>query len=597
VPNHDVAVAYELSRCLAKLASLKDLRPPNEPLSGYSLPDANFLDSCVERLTAAGRDVLLYEADDLRSRIALPTLAGELQNQEHLAIYFRISELRGTLQGLCEAAVEAGYRNSMVVMVPTVEVGEELRDIKAALADISRDVDALRREAANPDVGGLTLNLGPLGVDLKSMRVLVTALTNYVARTRTEIDAGFIWSVTSELERLSVRVSLEAENAARALSETIAGVLAGLLQRCTLLASRGRDIWSRAMAFEARPKPSSHSARGLRAFRGFDLAVDFGSANTRIYLKGKGLVLDEPTVVCIRDAGRRRVLHAIGKEAREMIGRTPGHMEIIRPVRAGQISDFEVAELMLRHFIREAHGRARFVNPKVLIGVPGDIGVVQRRLLGDVFLNAAARSQSTLDAPLAAALGAQMPIMSGGAFMLVDVGAAIAQVSVCTSAGLVACRTVRVGGEQFDATIIAAVRQHANMLIDELSAERIKIELAGLSTTDTSERMIRVRGQDLTLARPSTTEVLAEKIRASLAAPIGDIAQAIRGVRDSLHPELMASIEGITLTGGGARSPGLSDALRDLTGIFTTVANEPATAIIRGMGRAISEPDVLPASL
>jgi rod shape-determining protein MreB len=336
-----------------------------------------------------------------------------------------------------------------------------------------------------------------------------------------------------------------------------------------------------------------------------DIAIDLGTANTLIYMKGKGIVLNEPSVVALRNVGGRKIVHAVGLEAKQMLGRTPGHMEAIRPMRDGVIADFEVAEEMIKHFIRKVHNRKGFVNPKVIVCVPSGATAVERRAINDSCLNASARRVGLIDEPMAAAIGAGLPIHEPTGSMVVDIGGGTTEVAVLSLSGIVYSRSVRVGGDKMDEAIISYMRRNHNLLIGETTAERIKKEIGTARAPDDGSDglAIEVKGRDLMQGVPREVRVTEKQGAEALSEPASQIVEAVKVALEATPPELASDIadKGIMLTGGGALLRGMDTWISDATGLPVTVADDPLSCVALGCGRVLEHPKwmkgVLDASL
>src|SRR6201747_349480 len=318
-----------------------------------------------------------------------------------------------------------------------------------------------------------------------------------------------------------------------------------------------------------------------------DIAIDLGTANTLVYMKGKGIVLNEPSVVALRNAGGRKVVHAVGIEAKQMLGRTPGHMEAIRPMRDGVIADFEVAEEMIKYFIRKVHNRKGFVNPKVIVCVPSGATAVERRAINDSCLNASARRVGLIDEPMAAAIGAGLPVTEPTGSMVVDIGGGTTEVAVLSLGGIVYPRSVRVGGDKMDEAIVAYIRRNHNLLVGESSAERIKKTIASACPPDDGEgRTMDIKGRDLMNGVPKELVITERQISESLQEPVSAIVEAVKVCLENTAPELAADIvdKGIVLTGGGAMLSNVDVVLRQATGLPVSVAEEPLLCVALGTG-------------
>lgn len=321
-----------------------------------------------------------------------------------------------------------------------------------------------------------------------------------------------------------------------------------------------------------------------------DIAIDLGTANTLIYMRGKGIVLNEPSVVALRTVGGRKVVHAVGIEAKQMLGRTPGHMEAIRPLRDGVIADFEVAEEMIKHFIRKVHNRKSFLNPKVIVCVPSGATAVERRAINDSCLNASARRVGLIDEPMAAAIGAGLPIHEPTGSMVVDIGGGTTEVAVLSLSGIVYSRSVRVGGDKMDEAIISYMRRHHNLLIGETTAERIKKEIGtARAPVDGEGLVIDIKGRDLMQGVPREVRMSERQAADALAETVSQIVEAIKVALEATPPELAADIvdKGIVLTGGGSLLANLDQVLRDETGLPVSIADDPLSCVALGTGRVL----------
>ena len=325
------------------------------------------------------------------------------------------------------------------------------------------------------------------------------------------------------------------------------------------------------------------------------MAIDLGTANTLVYVKGRGVVLNEPSVVAVKHKGGKRHVIAVGDEAKMMLGRTPGGIEAIRPLRDGVIADFEVAEDMIKHFINKVHNRKSFTNPQIIVCVPSGATAVERRAIQESALSAGARKVDLIEEPMAAAIGAGLPVAEPTGSMVVDIGGGTTEVAVLSLSGIVYSRSIRVGGDNMDEAIIAHIRRHHNLLIGEASAERIKktIGSAGISGEDgEGGNELSIKGRDLMNGVPKEIRVTQSDIAESLAEPVGQIIEAVKVALESTPPELAADIvdKGIVLTGGGALLTNMDQVLRDATGLPISIADDPLSCVALGTGKALENP-------
>lgn len=321
-----------------------------------------------------------------------------------------------------------------------------------------------------------------------------------------------------------------------------------------------------------------------------DMAIDLGTANTLVYVKGKGIVLNEPSVVAIAThKGKRQVL-AVGEEAKLMVGRTPGNIQAIRPLREGVIADFEVAEEMIKFFIHKVHNRRSFVSPQIVVCVPSGATAVERRAIQESAESAGARRVFLIEEPMAAAIGADLPVTEPTGSMVVDIGGGTTEVAVISLGGIVYARSIRVGGDKFDESIISFIRRTHNLLIGEASAEKLKKDLgSAILLEEGSGRSLAIKGRDLMTGVPKEITVSERQISESLAEPVMAIVEGVKITLENTPPELAADIvdRGIVITGGGALLNNLDIVLRRTTGLPVTIAEDPLSCVVLGTGKAL----------
>ena len=327
-----------------------------------------------------------------------------------------------------------------------------------------------------------------------------------------------------------------------------------------------------------------------------DLAIDLGTANTLVYVKGKGIVLSEPSVVAVSTSSRakNRVL-AVGIEAKKMLGKTPGSIVAIRPMRDGVIADFEVTEAMLRHFIHKVHNRRTFVRPRIIIAVPSGITQVEKRAVRESAESAGAREVFLIEEPMAAAIGAGLPITEPTCNMVVDIGGGTTEVAVISLKGIVYSRSVRVAGDKMDAAIIQYIKRKYNLLIGERTAEIIKTTIGNAYPDPQNLETIEVKGRDLASGIPKILSIDSEEIRVAISEQIDAIVETVKIALEQTPPELSADIvdRGIILTGGGALLKNLDKLLREETNLPITVAERPLETVALGSGKALDNLDLL----
>ena len=323
-----------------------------------------------------------------------------------------------------------------------------------------------------------------------------------------------------------------------------------------------------------------------------DLAIDLGTANTCVYARGKGIVLSEPSIVAVNNVNDQ--IEAVGNDAKEMLGRTPGNITAIKPMRDGVIADFEAAEKMLGYFIKKAHRRKTLVRPRVVIGVPSEITQVERRAVKDSAYRAKASEVHLIEEAMAAAIGAGLPITEAAGNMIVDIGGGTTDIAVISLAGVVYSKSVRVAGNAMDEAIINFVKREHDLLIGERTAERVKIEL-GSAWPLRDKKEMEVKGRHVLEGKPKTVILNDSQVREALAEPVKQIVQAVRDGLERIPPELSADVcdRGIVLSGGGALLHKLDERLRKETGLPVQVAEDPLSSVVLGAGKMLSDFNLL----
>ena len=325
-----------------------------------------------------------------------------------------------------------------------------------------------------------------------------------------------------------------------------------------------------------------------------DLAIDLGTANTVIYVKGKGIVSNEPSVVAVKKDGRGRKVLAVGKEAKLMLGKTPGNITAIRPMKDGVIADFEVTEEMLKHFIKNVHKRSFGIRPRIIICIPSGITQVEQRAVRESALSAGASEVYLMEEPMAAAIGAGLPITEPSGNMIVDIGGGTTEVAVISLSGIVQSMSVRVAGDKMDEAIIQYIKRKHNLFIGAETAEAIKINL-GLALPGEERKTMEIKGRNLVTGIPTTMVIGGEEVRESLTEALAAIIDAVRSVLERTPPGLAADLvdKGIVLAGGGALLKNLDVILREEIQLPVTIADDPLTCVVRGAGKVLDEMKLL----
>jgi len=321
-----------------------------------------------------------------------------------------------------------------------------------------------------------------------------------------------------------------------------------------------------------------------------DMAIDLGTANTLVYVKNRGVVLNEPSVVAVLHQGGKSKVIAVGEEAKSMLGKTPGHIQAIRPMKDGVIADFVVTEEMIKHFIRKVHNRKTFANPRIIICVPTGSTPVERRAIHDSALAAGARKVSLIEEPMAAAIGAGLPVSEPRGSMVVDIGGGTSEVAVISLGGIVYSRSLRIGGDAMDAALIHYMRKRYNLLIGEASAEMIKKEVGiAIPPKNGDGKTIDIKGRDLASGVPKEIELSQTQVAEALSEPVHSIIDGVKSALEDTPPELAADLVdmGVVLTGGGALLESMDEAIREATGLPVTIAEEALSCVALGSGKAL----------
>ncbi|TAL26694.1 MAG: rod shape-determining protein [Nitrospirae bacterium] len=325
-----------------------------------------------------------------------------------------------------------------------------------------------------------------------------------------------------------------------------------------------------------------------------DLAIDLGTANTLVFVKGKGIVCDEPSVVVIRKDTKKPI--AVGIEAKKMLGKTPANITAIRPMKDGVIADFDATGEMLKYFIAKVHNRRSFVSPRVIVGVPSGITQVEQRAVKDAAQASGAREVYLIEEPMAAAVGVGLPVGEPSGNMIVDIGGGTTDIAVISLDGIVYSKAVRVGGDKMDEALIAHMKRRYNLMIGDRTAEQIKIEIGSASPSDgDAPREMEIKGRDLISGIPKTITINEDEIREALSEPVNIILETVKVALENTPPELAADIvdRGIVLAGGGALLRGLDFLIKEETGLPVIVADDPLTAVVRGVGKMLDELELL----
>lgn len=328
-------------------------------------------------------------------------------------------------------------------------------------------------------------------------------------------------------------------------------------------------------------------------FMSKDLAIDLGTANTLVYIKGKGIVADEPSVVAVHtdSRGAKKVI-AVGMEAKNMLGKTPGNIVAIRPLKDGVIADFEITEAMIKYFIQKVHNRSSRARPRIVISVPSGITPVEKRAVKESAESGGAREVYLIEQPMAAAIGVGLPVTEPSGNMIVDIGGGTTEVAVISLAGIVYCNSVRAAGDKLDEAIVQYIKRKYNLLIGERTAEMVKITIgSAYPTPDESEITMEIKGRDLVGGVPKTLEISSAEIRQAIAEPVKAIVEAVRIALERTPPELAGDIvdKGIVISGGGAMLKNMDLLLREVSRLPVTIAENPMTAVCEGAGKALDE--------
>ena len=326
----------------------------------------------------------------------------------------------------------------------------------------------------------------------------------------------------------------------------------------------------------------------LRGFFLFDIGIDLGTANTLIYVKGEGIVLCEPSVVAVKK-GTSQVL-AVGEQAKRMLGRTPGNIVAVRPMKDGVIADFDISEKMLRYFIARVHNKRRFIKPLIVIAVPSGITEVEKRAVIDSAERAGAREVHIIEEPKSAAIGVGLPVQEPIGNMIVDIGGGTTEIAIISLGGIVCAQSLRIGGDEMDNAIVQYLKRSYNLMVGERTAEMIKIKIGSAYPLE-EEEVMQIKGRDLVAGLPKTIKIISQEIRDALSEPITTIVESVRIILEKAPPELSADLveRGIVLVGGGSLLRGIDRLLEDETGLPVSVADDALTAVALGTGKFLNE--------
>lgn len=584
--EHDPSVHVALTEALSQLAAARTTAPPNQPIPDYSSAEPEKLRVHAERLTAAGRDVLVYEASEILESLPLPVVSSETPNVEHLAIYHRVSEIRRAVQALRDAALAAGYRSSLEIAVPTYLVAQELKDMKSALAELSDEFRAFRAETQKPDIRGASISLlGLVSFDMKSLMALHAALKKHFARAQENVDAGLIWATSRELNRIADVMLCRVKEAQVEWSAAALSALVEIVRLSEDVAQTSRILLAKAIAYQQRIAQGMGS-RGRARYRytAYNLAVDFGSANARMFLRGKGIILHEPFLITYRAtrSGDKSTILA-GIESKMAVGRTPPDVMTIAPLVGGGVAHPEAMKELVRRLLTKVGYSRRLMGPPLLTTVPASYGAFERKFFAEIVDAAGGGEPQFVAAPLAAALGAGIDISKPDASLLLSIGAGLTEAAVISLGEIVTSHSAKVGGIQMDEALIVAVRQQCDHKIDLTTAERIKKELYGSGERPWS-RPLRVAAKSVPNAMPSHFHVTEAQVRAAIAPTIAEIAEVAVVALARTPPALQQTLQEIVITGGGALTDGLASAVRTRTGLPTRLADDPLSSTILGCG-------------
>ncbi len=328
-----------------------------------------------------------------------------------------------------------------------------------------------------------------------------------------------------------------------------------------------------------------------------DLAIDLGTANTLVYVKGKGIVSDEPSVVAVHQdtRGTKKVI-AVGEEAKNMLGKTPGNIIAIRPLKDGVIADFEITEAMLKYFIQKIHNKKSYARPRIVISVPSGITPVEKRAVKESAESGGAREVYLIEQPMAAAIGVGLPITEPSGNMIVDIGGGTTEVAVISLAGVVYCNSVRAAGDKIDEAIVQYVKRKYNLLIGERTAERIKIDIGSAYQNENEKELtMEIKGRDLVGGIPKTLEISSKEVREAIREPVNAIVEAVRVALEKTPPELASDIvdKGIVISGGGAMLRNIDLLIKEVSRLPVIIADNPLTAVVEGVGKALDEINLL----
>lgn len=577
-------IAGQVEDAIARLSAAKAIRPPNHPIPSYELPDALLLDSFVRRLQHATAGVVVYEATSIQNSIPLPDLSREAPSHEHLAIYDQIAQLRVSLQALSDKAVVAGYRPLKALPVPTSEVAPQMEEMKALLEDMKRDL----RKAGRASFSGIAVSAGVISVDLRSVDALASRMLRQLRGERDEIDAAAVWETSEELAQLALELYVRYQTTSWAASDKVNALMDRLRGAIGKIGAVAQDILALAIAWrQKQPSLNGRATRPLRPVKvpRFDLAIDLGCGTTRIYARGRGLILSEASLAAVRKRPTGSVMHAVGDEVRAMVGKTPRNIDTVQYLRRGGVYDEVVAKEALRFFLKKAGVASRFGTGRALVTIQTRGSATNRRGIEALLASAGLSRAALIDRPLAAALGAHADITQAEPHMVIDVGAGSSDVAIYEEGTMVIGRTAEVAAIDADEAIIEFLHRQENLIINYGALQRIKASLFERGPGG----QIDLIGGDIMQGVPRQIIFTYEKLESATGPITKRIAEQVREVIEAAPASVRRKLNSATLVGGGALIPALAGDITNLTGLKMQIPDDPIGAGIRGCGRLLAE--------
>ena len=591
--NHHPSVATALGQLVVRLDILKSVRAPNKPIPNFEFPEREFFDEWKHRLKNVPQQDFIGDLKTFLSLMIVPRLGEKDAEQEHVTIQGHIVEARLLAEDAITSAMSSGYPFESPVLINPAAFMHQIKEMHEDLEQMRQIV----KQLASPlerILSGISLPIGPLSVSLGALKTAIQISSDAISKI--EIDMRMLSRALVNTAKVANATARLAADSAQFISAEGVEALREVARRAVDLAGKGLNLLREALRLaEANEARRSETARKRNASRparvlSRDLAIDLGTANTVVYVSGKSIVLNEPSVVAVTNEGHKKHLLAAGSEAKAMLGRTHGDIDALQPIRDGGIIDYDGAVLMLKYFIRKLGDLRSYANPRIVVSVHPRTTGQERRCIEEAVASAGARRVYFIESPLAAAIGARLPVLEPAGSMMVNIGAGTTDVGIFTLGGTEFSSSIRVGGSKMDEAIIAYARRSKGLLISEARAETLKKEIGSAAPpADGPGVTTEVKGQGLLEGRPMACTVTQREIAEAIAEPVAAIVESVKYALEMTPPHLAADIvgTGIILTGGGSLLANLDQVLREETGLPISIADDPLSCVALGAGHVL----------